>query len=109
MKKISLVLALVAALSASFANATAVTGKVTKIATTGIGDNQDFYVTLAPVTGGGTAACGANTFWFTTLDGAHPNTLELVKSAYIAGKTVKFTGINLCKNNGEILKDIVLQ
>lgn len=111
MKKFSIAVALIAALSATAANAAVMTGKVTSIATTGLGDNQDFYVKITP-TSGTPATCATSptaNIWFTTLDGAHPTTLQLLLAAYTTGKSVKVTGINLCKNGSEILKDIVIQ
>ncbi len=111
MKKISFIIAMVAALSATAANAATMTGKVTSIYTTGLGDNQDFYVKITPVTGAPAAcATGANgNLWFTTLDDAHPHTLQLLLAAYTSGKTVKTVGVNLCKNGAEILRDITIQ
>lgn len=111
MKKLSIALAMIAALSATAANAAVMTGKVTSIATTGLGDNKDFYVKITPISGA-PASCATSAtgnIWFTTLDGAHPTTLQLLLAAYTTGKNVKVTGINLCKNGSEILQDIVIQ
>ncbi|MDI1260971.1 hypothetical protein [Aquabacterium sp.] len=111
MKKFSIAVALIAALSATAANAVVMTGKVTSIATTGLGDNEDFYVKITP-TLGTPASCATSpvgNIWFTTLEGAHPHTLQLLMAAYTTGKSVKVTGLNLCKNGAEILKDIVIQ
>jgi hypothetical protein len=131
MKKISLVLALVAGLTASVAaNATqTVTGKITQIVNFGwnpssanYNDNESqwVYVKVTPTssTGVPVGCATANPAWFafntTTADqgdnaAQNPHTMALVMAAYNGAKTVTISGIATCSAGKEVLKSITLQ
>ena len=131
MKKISLVLALVAGLSASVAaNATqTVTGKITQIvnfgwnaSTPNYGDNESHwvYIKVTPTTSSGTpvSCASANPAWFAFNTAAadlgengalNPQTMGLVLAAYNGAKTVTISGVATCSAGKEVLKSITLQ
>ena len=117
MKKVSLILALVAGLSASVANASTVTGKITAVQTNGHSQPGWVYFKITPAVGSGApAACATAALTnFAFFDGdngqaiENPHVQNLVLAAYNGNKTVTVTGLNVCNNNRELLSGIVIQ
>jgi uncharacterized membrane protein YeiH len=107
MKKLSILLAAVAALTISM-GANAATGKITAVKT--MRDFAGFvYFKFTPNVGGGTlptCATGVDTnVWvFVGDNGAgaveNPHTLELIMAAYNGAKTVDVTAFNACDAAG---------
>jgi hypothetical protein len=109
MKKLSILLAAVAALTISM-GANAATGKITAVKTA-----RDFpgwiFFKFTPATGGGTLpACATgvatNVQVFVGFNGQadeNTHTKELILAAYTGAKTVDITGFNACDSAGNAL------